>query len=105
MQRQEGRKSVKNRKKTTLSIDVANITLGLGIVILAVISFLNPSDHMLLLPVIFFLGAVLNLLNGIYGFYQSGREMKKKLGALFQCIGGILLLGVSILGVFSIWLV
>lgn len=100
MHRQE---SKRNMRKTAFSIDVLNIAVGLLIVLLAAISFFNPEDHMLLLPVIFLLGAVLNLINGVYGFLRSQRDMKKKISSIAQCTGGILLLGIFALSSFSIW--
>ena len=36
-----------------MMLDAAHIIIGILIVALAVISFLNPEDHMLLFPVIF----------------------------------------------------
>lgn len=100
MYKQESRKSM---RKTALTMDVVNIIIGLVIVALAVVSFLNPKNHMFLLPVIFFLGAALNVMNGIHGFHRSGREMKKKASAVAQCAGGLVLLGICALSVFSIW--
>lgn len=100
MYRQESKRNI---RKTAFSIDMINIVVGLVIVLLAAVSFFNPEDHMLLLPVIFLLGAVLNLINGVYGFSRSQRDMKKKVGAIVQCTGGILLLGIFALSSFSIW--
>ena len=99
MHKQENRKNI---RKMALSIDVANIVIGLIIVAMSVVSFLNPKDHMLLLPIIFLLGAFLSILNGIHGFHRNDREVKKKLGAILQCALGIFLLGICALSMFSI---
>ena len=45
-----------------LFLDLLHIIIGAVIVVLAVISFLNPEDHMIMFPIIFLLGAVLNLI-------------------------------------------
>ena len=48
-------------KNGAMVLDVLHVALGLMIVILGVLTFLNPENHMLFFPVIFFLGGVLNL--------------------------------------------
>lgn len=48
---QERGRSLRN---ASMIVDVLHIIVGILIVTLAVISFLNPEDHMFLFPVIFF---------------------------------------------------
>ncbi len=50
---QERGRSLRN---ASMIVDVFHIVVGILIVTLAVISFLNPEDHMFLFPVIFFSG-------------------------------------------------
>ena len=47
----------KNPRNTTMFLDILHIVIGAVIVILAVISFLNPEDHMVMFPAIFFAGS------------------------------------------------
>lgn len=93
----------KGLRSITVSIDLVHIAVGILIVILAVISFLNPENHMLLLPLIFLLAATLNIVNGIHVFRRSGRENKKKINGIFQMITGILLVVLSVVSAVSIW--
>ena len=84
-------------------LDLLHIGLGSIIVILAVLSFLNAENNLVLFPVIFMLAAVLNLVNGWVKIRQSGRDKKKIAGGaglLLFGVGLVLLSGVSAL---SIW--
>ncbi len=84
-------------------LDLLHIGIGSIIVILAVISFLNAENNLVLFPVIFMLAAVLNLVNGWVKIRQSGRDKKKIAGGaglLLFGVGLVLLSGVSAL---SIW--
>lgn len=90
-------------RNTAMILDAIHIVIGIIIVVLAVISFLNPEDHMLLFPVIFLLAAVLNIMNGIYKFRVGGREMKRKASGILVLIFGILLLALAVISAVSIW--
>ena len=61
-------------------LDLLHIGIGSIIVILAVLSFLNAENNLVLFPVIFMLAAVLNLVNGWVKIRQSGRDKKKIAG-------------------------
>lgn len=77
--------------------------IGALIVVLGVLSFLDPEGKMFLLPLIFLLAAVLNLINGIHRHKNSGRDKKKKAGAIALVVLGILLLCLSAVSGVSIW--
>lgn len=47
------------------TIDIVNVILGIGVVALAVMTFLNTASNLWLFPVIFLMGATMNLLTGI----------------------------------------
>lgn len=84
-------------------LDLLHIGIGSIIVILAVLSFVNAENNLVLFPVIFMLAAVLNLVNGWVKIRQSGRDKKKIAGGaglLLFGVGLVLLSGVSAL---SIW--
>lgn len=84
-------------------LDLLHIGIGSIVVILAVLSFLNAENNLVLFPVIFMLAAVLNLVNGWVKIRQSGRDKKKIAGGaglLLFGVGLVLLSGVSAL---SIW--
>lgn len=95
----------KSRKpgNSSMALDAAHIIIGILIVALAVISFINPEGNMFLIPVIFFLAALLNSLNGIYRIWVSGRGKKKKASGFLSLLLGIVLLALTIISAVSIW--
>lgn len=93
----------RNPRNLAMMLDAAHIVIGILIVVLAIISFLNPEDHMLLFPVIFLLAVSLNLMNGIYKIRMSGREKKKKASGILVLLFGILLLALTVISAVSIW--
>lgn len=93
----------RNIRNASMMMDMIHIVVGILIVVLAVISFLNPEDHMLLFPVIFFLAAALNGMNGIFRIRVSGREKKKKAAGIAALLFSVLLLALTIVSAVSIW--
>ena len=67
-------------------LDVLHVALGLMIVVLGILTFLNPEDHMFFFPVIFFLGAVLNLADGIWSRKMAarGKKIRRWAGCFWQ---------------------
>lgn len=84
-------------------LNVMHVTLGLLIVALGVMTFLDPEGHMFFFPVIFFLGGVLNLADGTYMCRRLMREKKSRTAGWLLNAVGIFLLAVSGLSAFSIW--
>lgn len=97
---QEKRKSPRN---TTLFLDWIHIVIGILIVVMAVIAFVSPENNMFLFPLIFFLAAVLNTINGIYKYKLSGRDKKKKAAAFAQIFIAVFLMVITIISAVSIW--
>ena len=97
---QERGRSLRN---ASMIVDVLHIVVGILIVTLAVISFLNPEDHMFMFPAIFFLAGMLNLINGIYKIRLSGREKKKKAAGIAVLMFGFLLIALTVISAVSIW--
>lgn len=93
----------KNPRNTELLLDLLHIVIGILVVILAVLTFLNPDANRFLFPFVFFLAAFLNGINGWFRLKESGRDRRKKLGSISLCIiaGCLFLLG--IISAFSIW--
>lgn len=46
-------------------LDILNILLGVGVVVLAVMAFINTDNNKWLFPIIFMMGGVMNLFTGI----------------------------------------
>lgn len=84
-------------------LDVVHLVLGIAIVILAVLSFINPRGNKMLFPLVFLLAAVLNAVSGIFECKTWGRNKKKlRLGTVHLALAlglGIL----SVLSAVSIW--
>lgn len=61
-------------RSESMALDAMHIIIGIAVVVMSVISFLDTERYMFLFPVIFFLAAVLNLATGKYWLLpgQSG---------------------------------
>lgn len=97
---QDKRRSPRN---AALVLDMIHIIAGILIVVLAVISFLNPEGNMMLFPLIFLLASALNIINGSYRLHQSGRDKKKKLAGIGLIVIGAFLLVLAVVSAVSIW--
>ncbi|MFR5602472.1 MAG: DUF6637 family protein [Lachnospiraceae bacterium] len=93
----------KNPRNSGLVLDLVHIVIGILIVVLAVITFLNPEDHMLMFPAIFLLASVLNVVKGAYKVKEYGRNKKKKISGLLTILTGLLLLALCVISAISIW--
>lgn len=93
----------RNLRNASMMVDLIHIVLGIVIVVLAVISFLNPEENMLLFPIIFLLAAVLNLINGVFKIRLAGREKKKKVPGIVILLFAFLLLFLAVVSAVSIW--
>lgn len=100
MYRQGSRRTSRN---LGVFMDLLHIIIGILIVVLAVIAFLNPEKNLILFPFIFLLAAVLNLANGWVKLEYSGRDKKKKAGGLAIMALGAALVVLSIISGISIW--
>ena len=98
-----GQDKKKSPRNAALILDWIHIVIGFLVVLFAVIAFLNPEDNRILFPLIFLLAAVLNLVNGVYQYRQSGRDKKKKAGAVVPFVIAGFLLIVSVISAISIW--
>ena len=92
----------KNPRNTAVFLDVIHIVLGIVIVVLAVITFLRPEDHMMMFPLIFFAGAALNLITGAVHI-RGVHEKRIRRTGYFQTVLGLLLLLLTALSAISIW--
>lgn len=85
-------------------LDMAHLVLGIAIVVLAVLSFINPEGNHMLFPLVFFMAAILNVVSGIFECKTWGRNKKKlRLGTMHLALAaGLFALGV--LSAISIWI-
>lgn len=83
---------------------MAHLILGIAIVILAVLSFINPEGNPILFPLVFLLAALLNAINGVFQLKTCARDKKRFRMGIFQILlcAGLGLLGV--LSAISLWI-
>jgi uncharacterized membrane protein HdeD (DUF308 family) len=94
---------IRNPRSSALILDIVHIAVGILIVVLAIISFLNPEENMFLFPIIFFLAAALNLINGIHKIRVGGRDKKRKISGIVTLLFAILLAALTVVSAISIW--
>ena len=95
--------SSRSSRSMDFFLDFLHIAVGILIVILAVLSFLNPDNNLVLFPVIFMLAAILNLVNGWVKIKRSGRDRKKQAAGAGLLLFGIILFLLSVVSALSIW--
>lgn len=88
---------------TTMALDTMHIVIGILVVLMAVVSFVNPEKYMFFFPVIFLLAAILNLAAGKYKLGRSKRSQKKKAAAVAQIAFGTILVILALVSAVSIW--
>ena len=71
-------------------IDILNVILGIGVIVLAVLAFINTSKNAWMFPIIFLGGAVMNLFTGIKNFMTD-----RKIGGIVCTVVAIVLAGVA----------
>lgn len=97
---QSGKRTSRN---TGFVLDLIHIAIGLVIVVMAVISFLNPDNHLVLFPVIFFLACVLNGIDGYMKLARAGRDKKKKAGGAVLLLFALALAALAVISAISLW--
>ena len=87
----------------SVALDTLHIIIGIAVVVMAVISFINPEEYMFFFPVIFLLAAILNLVTGKYRYKRSGRSHRQKASAVLQMVFGGCLVILAVISAVSIW--
>lgn len=95
----------KNPHTRQTVFDVLSVVVGLAVIAVGIISFINPEENAWLFPVVFLLAAVFQCLLGIPRMAggngrKSGR--KKALGVSLLFVAGILLM-LFVAGAFCLW--
>ncbi len=86
-----------------LILDVIHLVIGILIVVLGFLSFLNPEKYQLLFPLIFFLAGGLNGVSGVFALKTPGRDKKKFRAGLLHMLAALLLTALGVLSAVSIW--
>lgn len=92
-----------NPRNTAMMLDLLHISVGILVVICAVLAFLNPDTYQILFPVIFWLAGLLNAVNGWTVWQNGGRDKKKKAAGILQCAMAVILLLIGVVSAVSIW--
>lgn len=87
----------------SMALDTLHIVIGIAVVAMAAVSFVNPEEYMFFFPVIFFLAAVLNLVTGRYRAKRSIRNRRQKVSAILQMGFGAALVVLAVVSAISIW--
>ena len=85
-------------RSESMALDAMHIIIGIAVVVMSVISFLDTERYMFFFPV-----AVLNLATGKYWLSRTKRERRRRTAAVFQMGFGTVLLIFTILSAVSIW--
>lgn len=84
-------------------LDMIHILIGILIMILAVIAFVDSDKNKMLFPVIFFLGAALNLITGRMYLKMYPRQKKKTNAAIGYITAGLLIMVLCVVSAVSLW--
>ncbi len=79
-----------------------HIVIGIAVVVMAVITFIDPEDNMILFPVIFFLAALLNIVSGSFRLSQA-QDVAQRIVPAGQIMFGLAFLVVAVISAISIW--
>ena len=105
--RNNTRRKHRNPHMAALMLDTAHVLLCLGIVVFAVIIFLNPIQFQHLFPVVFGLAAMMQFLHGVPKILMYRRSHGLEKGALIAgillCALGVILAIVAIISGVTIW--
>ena len=83
-------------------LDMIHILIGILIIVLAVIAFVDPEKNKMLFPVIFFLGATLNLVTGRMYLKMYPRQKNKRKAAIGYSIAGALIMILCVVSAVSL---
>ncbi len=84
-------------------LDTLHVVVGILIVILAVLAFLNPDENRILFPAIFLLAALLNLVNGYERFHNNRGKKKKRIAGAALMAAGVALFLLCVISALTIW--
>lgn len=71
-------------------IEILTLLTGIAAVVLAVLTFINTKANSFMFPIIFILGAGMNILSGIKFVMTNNKG-----GAIARFVSGIVLIGIS----------
>lgn len=90
-------------RQSSRRLDLFHIVLGLALLVMAVLAFVDPNTNMVLFPLIFFTAAAIKLVSQGYLIYLLEKEKKKVTKAAVGLIPGLLMFIIGIISAVSIW--
>jgi hypothetical protein len=88
-----------NSVRSNVIIDGLYLILGISIVIMSVVCFMDPEEYELLFTIIFLLASVLNIGNGVCKIKNDDNKRTVKLSGALEFIFGIVLFILAIISV------
>ncbi len=85
----------RNPRNLSVFLDFLHIGIGILVVVCAVLAFLYPEQNQILFPVIFWLAAILNGVNGWVRIKADTRGKRSRSGGIFLCViaGALFVIG------------
>lgn len=97
----------RNPHMAGLLLDLTHVVLCVGVVVFAVLIFLNPDQHRRFFPIVFILAALMQFLHGVpkVTAYHRSHNMDKSLLAagIGICILGVILALLAAGSAITIW--
>ena len=93
----------RNGRVSSFVLDTLHVIVGILIVILAVLAFLNPDENRILFPAIFLLAALLNFANGYDRFHNNRGKKKKRFAGAALMTAGVGLFLLCVVSALTIW--
>lgn len=87
----------KNSEDLDFILDILHLLIGILIVVLSIVAFVSPEDHLLFFPGIFTLASILSFMSWYRKFKDA--ELKAKLLSFLHFFLGVFFLFIAVLGV------
>lgn len=105
--RNKTKRKRRNPHVAALMLDTAHVILCAGIVVFAVVIFLNPTEFQHFFPVVFGLAALMQFLHGVPKIMvyrrSHGGDKSSLVAGVLLCILGLLLGVVAVVSGVTIW--
>ncbi len=92
----------RNPRNISLFLDLLHIGVGILVVICAILAFLYPEQNQILFPVIFWLAALLNGVNGWVRIRTDTRGKRSRNGGILLCVAAGVLFVIGVISAISI---
>ena len=93
-------------RQPSRTLDMVHIIIGIVIVVMAVMAFIDPTENMVLFPLIFLAAAILKIVSGVNTILNAKRahEHTSPQGTI-ELVVGILIAALGVVSAVSVWAV